>query len=125
LRLVGWGIEFAEHAVMNYSNMCKMQNHKLFLILPIMVLLLIAGCSSVTDTFIKSTEPQKILQSSDNLKRNCDFKIAESMDSFKVEGLQVGTTAIDFTLEDTNGNEVTLSELLAEKPVVMVLGSFT
>lgn len=102
-----------------------MKNHKLFLILPFTILLLITGCSNVTDTLINSTKHQHILQSSDNLKRNCEFKIAESMDSFKDEGLEVGTTAIDFTLWDTNGNEVTLSDLLAEKPVVMVLGSFT
>jgi len=33
--------------------------------------------------------------------------------------------AIDFTLLDTNGNSYTLSELLTEKPVVLIFGSFT
>jgi hypothetical protein len=33
--------------------------------------------------------------------------------------------AVDFTLKDTYGSEYSLSALLAEKPVVMVFGSFT
>ena len=40
-------------------------------------------------------------------------------------GLKVGETAIDFTLEDIDGAAVSLSGLLAERPVVMVFGSFT
>jgi hypothetical protein len=40
-------------------------------------------------------------------------------------GLAVGTLAVDFTLDDTMGQRHTLSEMLAEKPVVMVFGSFT
>jgi hypothetical protein len=36
-----------------------------------------------------------------------------------------GELATDFTLKDTQGNEFTLSAMLAEKPVVMVFGSFT
>lgn len=40
-------------------------------------------------------------------------------------GLKVGETAIDFTLEDLDGTAVSLSGLLAERPVVMIFGSFT
>jgi hypothetical protein len=40
-------------------------------------------------------------------------------------GLSAGTLAVDFTLNDTHGVSTTLSDLLANKPVVMVLGSFT
>jgi cytochrome oxidase Cu insertion factor (SCO1/SenC/PrrC family) len=40
-------------------------------------------------------------------------------------GLKVGETAIDFTLEDINGTPVSLSGLLAKRPVVMVFGAFT
>lgn len=36
-----------------------------------------------------------------------------------------GEPAIDFTLRDVDGNEYTLSELLQEKPVVLIFGSFT
>jgi cytochrome oxidase Cu insertion factor (SCO1/SenC/PrrC family) len=40
-------------------------------------------------------------------------------------GLAVGATAIDFTLEDIDGAAVSLSALLAERPVVLIFGSFT
>lgn len=40
-------------------------------------------------------------------------------------GIGVGETAVDFTLDDISGLPVNLSELLAEKPVVMIFGSFT
>ena len=40
-------------------------------------------------------------------------------------GLKIGETAIDFTLEDIDGAAVSLSGLLAERPVVMIFGSFT
>jgi hypothetical protein len=36
-----------------------------------------------------------------------------------------GELAIDFTLKDVHGDEYRLSRLLAEKPVVMIFGSFT
>lgn len=39
--------------------------------------------------------------------------------------LPAGSRAIDFTLADVDGNKVTLSALLATKPVVLVTGSFT
>ncbi len=40
-------------------------------------------------------------------------------------GIGVGETAVDFTLDDISGLPVSLSGLLAEKPVVMIFGSFT
>ena len=39
-------------------------------------------------------------------------------------GLDVGDTAKDFTLKDIRGSEYTLSQLLAQKPVVLVFVSF-
>ena len=39
--------------------------------------------------------------------------------------LREGEKAVDFTLKDIDGNEFILSRLLAEKPVLMVFGSFT
>lgn len=39
--------------------------------------------------------------------------------------LEAGSLAVGFVLKDTAGHERTLSGLLAEKPVVMVFGSFT
>ncbi len=109
----------------NCDNICKMLGQKSFFIILLAILFLIAGCGNTTNTASTNTELNQTLQSSDNLKRNCQFKIAESMDSFKDEGLEVGSNAIDFTLKDAGGNEVNLSDLLSEKPVVMVLGSFT
>ncbi len=41
------------------------------------------------------------------------------------QGLKTGEKAIDFVLEDIDGAEVRLSGLLAERPVVMIFGSFT
>ena len=44
---------------------------------------------------------------------------------FATIGLSEGEKAVNFKLEDVHGNEFVLSRLLAEKPVVMVFGSFT
>ena len=41
------------------------------------------------------------------------------------QGPQQGETAIEFTLMDVDGQPYILSELLKEKPVVLVFGSFT
>jgi hypothetical protein len=40
-------------------------------------------------------------------------------------GIDTGERAVDFTLRDTAGNEHTLSGLLQEKPVLLILGAFT
>ena len=39
--------------------------------------------------------------------------------------LKVGDTAVDFTLDDLNGESHTLSTLLATRPVMLITGSFT
>jgi hypothetical protein len=70
---------------------------------------------------LTGSEPQGLLPS-DALKRGC--QTYNSPPSTKV-GLLEGAAAVDFTLEDTSGNTISLSALLSEKPVVMVLGSFT
>jgi len=59
----------------------------------------------------------------DTLRRNCQF--SQGNGGFNNTGLAVGETAVNLALKDTNGNEFRLSRLLAEKPVVMVFGSFT
>lgn len=58
------------------------------------------------------------------LKRNCQLT-GSSVADFADTGLKTGETAVDFTLKDIRGNEFKLSQLLAEKPVMMVFGSFT
>ena len=56
------------------------------------------------------------LMLSGTLKRNCtEFSGSPS----------VGDKAIDFALKDIHGTEFKLSQFLAEKPVVMVFGSYT
>ena len=40
-------------------------------------------------------------------------------------GIREGAWAVDFTLLDTSGQEVSLSGLLQGKPVVLILGSYT
>lgn len=40
-------------------------------------------------------------------------------------GISEGLKAVDFTLSDISGSEVSLSELLSEKPAVLILGSYT
>jgi len=67
------------------------------------------------------SEPKGLLLS-DALKRGCQ---TYNSVAFGKVGLVEGATAVDFTLEDTSGNTISLSALLREKPVVMVLGSFT
>jgi hypothetical protein len=59
---------------------------------------------------------------SSNLKRGCEPAFSTS---FNGVGIAEGTMAVDFSLIDTKGSKVSLSGLLSEKPVVMVLGSFT
>ena len=68
---------------------------------------------------IESVEPVLL----DTLKRNC--QITQGSGNFNETGLAVGETAVNFTLKDTNGTEFRLSRFLAEKPVMMVFGSFT
>ena len=107
----------------------------LFIISALILLSSCANTESVTNmnsplqqqSIIPSTTEADLqgLQPPDNLKRDCEPKIAETRDAYNNEGLMVGTNAIDFTLKDTAGNEVTLSELTVDKPVVMILGSFT
>ncbi len=48
--------------------------------------------------------------------RNYDFNGA---------GPGIGNTAIDFALKSTEGKIITLSKILAEKPVLLIFGSFT
>ena len=59
------------------------------------------------------------------LKRNCQDTQLSLSDNYDEAGLQVGEKAIDFRLTDINSTEFQLSQLLVEKPVVMVFGSFT
>jgi hypothetical protein len=43
----------------------------------------------------------------------------------QVQTIAAGALAVEFTLEDLDGVAYTLSELLAQKPVLMVFGAYT
>lgn len=93
----------------------------------IIVLTLVCGaCTPVDEPWETTTsdipEITKLILS-DALIRNCER--SESSRDFSNSGLAVGETAVDFTLQDSHGNIISLSDLLVKKPVVMVFGSFT
>jgi cytochrome oxidase Cu insertion factor (SCO1/SenC/PrrC family) len=102
------------------------KNNKLWVLIGMLqvLLLLLVACSPAATS---SSQPastnvkSKKLVLSDNLIRNCK---AEDYASDKI-GLPVGEKAINFTLKDLKGNDVTLSKLLVEKPVLLIFGSFT
>jgi cytochrome oxidase Cu insertion factor (SCO1/SenC/PrrC family) len=84
----------------------------LFIILVVGLL----GCASP----ISVSSPEKDSTgpiSSDALIRNCGGS------SPKV--LNIDDLVVDFTLKDIRGIEYTLSQLLKEKPVILVFGSYT
>ncbi len=93
----------------------------------LLTMVLIGGaCTSASDTGeINNSDTQKTTEPvlSDTLLRGCER--AETSRNFSNAGLAVGETAVGFTLQDTQGNMVSLSGLLVEKPVMMVFGSFT
>jgi hypothetical protein len=70
-----------------------------------------------------SNEQPEELVLSNALTRSCERN--GSSGGFDNAGLAVGETAVNFTLKDIGGNTVSLADLLSEKPVVMVFGSFT
>jgi hypothetical protein len=81
----------------------------------------LTGACNVTPTqeatSSSSTQDAPILSTA--LVRDCEFKVPPG------EELKVGDLAVDFTLKDVNGNNHTLSEMLQEKPVVLIFGSYT
>lgn len=68
-----------------------------------------------------SAEPEL----SAELRKNSEMMTSGGKRGFNESGLGIGETAVNFTLRDIDSREFRLSGLLAEKPVVMVFGSFT
>ncbi len=77
-----------------------------------------------TPTTTSNVEPEEPVLS-DSLKRDCQLTQSPVRGDPESAGLRVGEKAFNFTLRDIYGTEFRLSRLLAEKPVVMVFGSFT
>jgi hypothetical protein len=71
---------------------------------------------------LSTTAELKSQVPSDTLKPCCQPPVSSNFNSI---GITEGETAVKFNLNDTIGNDVSLSGLLQEKPLVLVLGSFT
>jgi len=114
-----------------FTYQAKMTRGSLHLTIIAVVLfpLLLAACSPAEAPAGSNTSPPDTVQNSGGLtlsnalRRNCQRDGPSR--GFDSVGLDAGATAVDFTLKDVDGTEFSLSRLLAEKPVVMVFGSFT
>ena len=103
------------------------KNRKLLILIgvaQILILLFTACRPATTPTPAPGIEHEKPALSN-TLERNCQPSRPDGRNQFDNAGLEVGEKAVDFTLRATDGTALTLSELLAEKPVMMVFGSFT
>ena len=101
------------------------ENSRLWIVVGmiLMLILLTVACSppstSASNPATNAEPKEPVL--SDVLVRNCTAGQTPAEDV----GLPIGGKAINFTLKDVRGTEVRLSRLLAEKPVLMIFGSFT
>jgi hypothetical protein len=84
-----------------------------------LALLIVACGPASTPTRAPAIEETEEPVLSNNLKRDCQFTPFNNAD------LVVGEIAVNFTLKDIHASEFSLSQLLAEKPVLMIFGSFT
>lgn len=57
-------------------------------------------------------------------RKNC-VKDTHGASPYTAGGLSVGDSAYDFTLKDIDGNPHKLSNLIAQKPVVLIWGMYT
>ena len=93
----------------------------LVIALVIVITLPITACSA---TSTSGTELSDITD--EDLQGNGDPQDNGDLQDTEVPiGTAVGQAAFDFTLMDVTGTEYTLSQLYAEKSVVMVFGSYT
>lgn len=111
---------------------------KLWLVLVILVLLgpAIVACSPASESTPALPTPESTpappasveLEEpalTGTLKSVCQSAQSSVRGNFDIAGLGLGEKAVNFILRDTYGSETRLSQLLAEKPVMMVFGSFT
>ncbi len=89
----------------------------------VLLLLIAAGlgaCARASPTPAPTATSPLAPQLPTNLIRGC-----RPLGARTSRGPDVGELAIDFTLRDVDGHEHTLSQLLADRPVVLIFGSFT
>jgi hypothetical protein len=79
-----------------------------------------AGAADTTPSDAGSTAGSHL---SDALKDDCEQ--SRPSGGINEAGIPQGALAVDFNLKDTEGRDHTLSAMLAQKPVMMVFGSFT
>ena len=123
----------------------EMVRRKLWLAVVLLSLsyIFILACSSTSESTQTLTEPEQTPPTteqnstlpietrpeeptlSNTLLRDCDPTQTSGGGDFDDVGLQIGEKAVNFTLRDIHGTEYRLSQLLAEKPVMMVFGSCT
>ena len=86
----------------------------------------LVACSQDSEPTPSSIEDEPAeVALSDALSRDCQESQSPVGGNFNTVGLRIGEKAIDFTLKDITGGEYKLSQLLVEKPVIMILGSCT
>lgn len=89
----------------------------------VIIVTVLAACSNPAPTPTPNPPPSgpaAVPQLSTELVRECQQSRTPGQG-----GPSPGELAIDFALQDIHGNAYTLSKLLAEKPVVLIFGSFT
>lgn len=69
-----------------------------------------------------SEAPKPSLLSSESLVHSLQLPVRLDLAS---AGIGRGLEAVDFTLADALGRQVSLSSLLTKRPVVLILGSYT
>jgi len=82
--------------------------------------------TEITGDFL--TEDQNLATASELVSSCLNWpqdEISTSNNARLMTGLTKGQPAVDFSLQDVKGNIFSLSELLENKPVLLVLGGFT
>ena len=85
---------------------------------------LTCGCSSSPVTSDDKGTTSALLLPETSLSKNCSPATITSSDTIN-GGLDTGDKAIDFTLADINSTQYRLSDLLEDKPVLMIFGAYT
>jgi hypothetical protein len=93
------------------------------------LLLVVAGCGDEMGTQPESPGPTPGPTLSEDLSSHCFRWPEAAFTRSRYADVSItmgpGETAVDFELADVEGTPYRLSDLLADKPVLLVLGSFT